>query len=114
MYNGGQGEVAMQSELSALHFHNEEAAFAYVEARLWPSGPTCPHCGVVNKPGKLTRERSKPSNKHPNGKPTVGMWKCYACRKKFTVRMGTIFEASHIEMRIWLQSFYLSPWRQSA
>jgi transposase-like protein len=107
MYNGGQGEAAMQSELSALHFHNEAAAFAYVEARLWPNGATCPHCGVMGKAGKLTRERSKPSKKNPNGKPTVGMWKCYACRKKFTVRMGTIFEASHVDMRIWLQTFYL-------
>ncbi|MBI3516722.1 MAG: transposase, partial [Proteobacteria bacterium] len=31
--------------LSEPHFHDEEAAFAYVEARLWPKGPTCPHCG---------------------------------------------------------------------
>ena len=35
----------MASALSAPHFHNEEAAYAYVEERLWPSGPVCPHCG---------------------------------------------------------------------
>ena len=37
----------MQSALNAPHLINEEAAFAYVEARLWPTGPVCPHCGVV-------------------------------------------------------------------
>jgi hypothetical protein len=33
------------SVLSAPHFHNEKAAYAYVEARVWPNGPVCPHCG---------------------------------------------------------------------
>jgi hypothetical protein len=36
-----------------------------------------------------------------------GLWKCYACRKQFTVRMGTIFESSHVPMHIWLQVIYL-------
>ena len=36
----------MQPVLSADHFHSEEAAYAYVEERLWPDGPTCPHCGA--------------------------------------------------------------------
>ena len=35
----------MKSVLSAAHFQNEAAAFAYVEAKLWPNGPECPHCG---------------------------------------------------------------------
>ena len=35
----------MSSVLSDKHFHDERAAFAYVEARVWPNGPTCPHCG---------------------------------------------------------------------
>jgi hypothetical protein len=36
-----------------------------------------------------------------------GLWKCYACRKQFTVRIGTIFESSHVPLHIWLQAFYL-------
>jgi len=36
------------SVLNAPHFQNEDAAFAYVEARLWPNGPVCPHCGNVD------------------------------------------------------------------
>jgi transposase-like protein len=98
----------MQSELSAPHFHNEEAAFAYVETRLWPEGkPACPHCGVIDKAGKLTGLRTKPSRKNPEGKPVAGLWKCYGCRKQFTVRMGSIFESSHVPLRIWLQTMYL-------
>jgi transposase-like protein len=86
----------MKSALSADHFHSEEAAFAYVEARLWANGRVCPHCGVVDNSGAL------------NGKTTrVGLYKCYACRKPFTVRMGTIFESSHVKLNIWLQAIYL-------
>jgi hypothetical protein len=33
--------------------------------------------------------------------------KCYACRKPFTVRMGTIFESSHLPLRLWLQAIHL-------
>lgn len=86
----------MKSQLSAPEFHNEDAAFAYVEARLWPNGPACPHCGVV---GKATRRGGK------SARP--GLWKCYACRKEFTVRIGTVFQSSHAPMHIWLQAFYL-------
>ena len=41
------------SNLSAPHFHNEEAAYAYVEARVWPNGPVCPHCGGVERISKM-------------------------------------------------------------
>ena len=86
----------MSSALSAPHFHSEEAAFAYVEARIWPEGPVCPHCGGVERIGKL------------QGKSTrVGVWKCYQCRKPFTVKIGTIFESSHVALHIWLQAMYL-------
>jgi len=86
----------MASNLSAPHFHNEEAAFAYVEARIWPEGPVCPHNGCVDRIGKM------------GGKSTrTGLYKCYQCRKPFTVRMGTIFESSHVALNIWLQAMYL-------
>jgi len=42
------------------------------------------------------------------GKTTrLGLYKCYQCRKPFTVRMGTIFESSHVPLHIWLQAMYL-------
>lgn len=86
----------VQSTISASHFHNEEAAYAFVEAKVWPNGPVCPHCGNKERIGKM------------NGKSTrIGVYKCYVCRKPFTVKIGTIFEDSHIPLRLWLQAIYL-------
>ncbi len=84
--------------LAAPHFHNEEAAFAYVEAHLWPEGPVCPHCGNCDgeRIGRLTGKSSRP-----------GLRKCYACRKTFTVRIGSIFEDSHFPLHLWLQAIQL-------
>ncbi len=76
----------MPSFLSADHFHSEEAAYRFVEARLWANGRSCPHCGVIDKSGPL------------QGKSTrIGVYKCYACRKPFTVKVGTIFEVQPCE-----------------
>ena len=84
------------SILSGHYFHNEEAAYEFVEARIWPHGPVCPHCGGVEK------------NRKMQGKSTrIGVYKCYDCRKPFTVKVGTIFESSHIPMNVWLQAIFL-------
>jgi transposase-like protein len=84
------------SGLSASHFYDEEEAYEYIEARLWPEGPVCPHCGSAERAGKL------------KGKSTrAGLWKCDQCRKPFTVKIGTIFEDSKVPMRLWLQAMYL-------
>lgn len=80
--------------LSDPIFHNEEAAFAYVEAHLWPNGPICPHCGAPEaKVGRI--------------KGRTGLRKCYQCRKTFTVRVGSIFEDSHFPLHLWLQAIHL-------
>src|SRR5206468_5886684 len=42
------------------------------------------------------------------GKTTrPGLYKCYRCRKPFTVRIGTIFESSHLPLHLWLQIIHL-------
>jgi len=41
------------SILSAPYFHNEEAAYEFVEARIWPRGPVCPHCGGMERNRKM-------------------------------------------------------------
>ena len=86
----------IKSIISAPHFHNEEAAYEFVESILWPEGPVCPHCGSVEKIGKLKGKSTRP-----------GLYKCYNCRKPFTVKIGTIFEDSHVPLRLWLQAIYL-------
>jgi transposase-like protein len=85
-----------KSVLSAKVMQNEAAAIAWVESKVWPEGPVCPHCGGVDRIGKM------------GGKATrIGLWKCYQCRKQFTVKVGTVFEDSHVPMNLWLQAMYL-------
>jgi transposase-like protein len=97
------------SLLSRPMFHDEKAAFAYVESILWPSGPVCPHCGVIGRAYRLEGVRTKPSAKNPEGVERFGLWKCSQkeCRGQFTVRKGTIFEESHMPLHKWLQAFHL-------
>jgi transposase-like protein len=95
------------SILSAKHFHDEAAAFADLEAILWPDGPVCPHCGGLDRVYALKGVRSKPSKKHPEGVERHGLKKCGHCRKQFTVRMGTVFEDSHAPLHKWFQAIHL-------
>jgi transposase-like protein len=97
----------MASVLNEPYFHDETAAFAALEAIVWPNGPTCPHCGAIDRIGRLEGVRSKPSKKHPEGVVRHGLWKCYHCKGQFTARKGTVFESSHLELRQWLQAAYL-------
>lgn len=95
------------SALSAPYMHDEAAAFAHIEAMLWPDGPVCPKCGVIGEAYELKGVRTKPSKKNPEGKVRHGLKKCKACKHQFTVRVGTIFKDSHIELHLWLQAIYL-------
>lgn len=95
------------SVLSKPYFHDEAAAFEFVEGIIWGSEPSCPHCGVIGRAYALKNVRSKPSKKNPEGVIRHGLKKCGACRKQFTVRKGTIFEESHLELHKWLQAIYL-------
>jgi transposase-like protein len=84
--------------LSAPQFQTEQGAFEYVESRLWANGAACPHCGNIDQ--KRIRKME--------GKTTrLGLYKCNECRKPFTVRMGTIFESSHLPLHLWLQVIHL-------
>lgn len=95
------------SVLSKPYMYDEAEAFKHVESIIWPDGPVCPHCGVVDRAYRLEGVRTKPSKKQPEGKERHGLWKCRECRKQFTVRKGSIFEESHIEMFKWLQAIHL-------
>src|SRR5665213_3723642 len=99
----------MASVLKQPYFHDEQAAFTALEAIMWPKGqpPHCPHCGVEGKCNRLAIQTSKPSKKNPEGKPVHGLWKCYACRQQFTVRKGTVFEESRLELHLWFQAAFL-------
>jgi hypothetical protein len=82
--------------LIASHHQDEDAAREYLEKQLWPDGPVCPHCGIIGEAYKLNGETTR-----------KGLWKCSACRKPFTVTVGTIFEDSKIPLHKWLFAIYL-------
>lgn len=82
------------SALSAAFFHDEAAAFAKLESLLWPEGPVCPHCGGM---GRITNVKGG----------RMGLRRCGDCKKQFTVTVGTVFEASHVKLHLWLQAAHL-------
>lgn len=84
------------SILTKAYFHDEAAAIAYLESIVWRDGIVCPKCGVLDNSGKLQGKTARP-----------GLRKCYACRKQFTVKVGTVFESSHVPLYKWLQAAYL-------
>jgi transposase-like protein len=87
------------SKLGA-HFNDEDKAREYMEFLRWGNAtPGCPHCGGAD-PYRLVARKA-------GSKTRKGLWKCRACRKQFTVTVGTVFEASHIKLTKWLQAIYL-------
>ena len=77
-------------------FADELSAHRYLESLLWPNGVCCPRCGSA-KVGKL------------NGASTrLGTFKCYGCRKAFSLLHGTVMRSSHVPAHKWLQAIYLT------
>src|ERR1700761_2078307 len=87
------------SILNATFFQDEPAAYAKLESVLWPQGPECPHCGVVNDAKRIPANLAK--------KVRHGLYRCNSCKEQFTVKVGTVFESSHIPLHKWLQAAYL-------
>src|SRR5579863_2089522 len=77
----------------APHFENAEAARLFLESIRWPDGPVCPKCGSSKKPYATHKGKYRCSDKD--------------CRSDFTVRVGTVFESSHVALHKWLLAAYL-------
>jgi transposase-like protein len=92
--------VSHFNELAAM-FASEDLAREWFEARRWPDGPVCPHCGVINR---ARRVLAKPGSRKPT---RPGVWKCLDCRKQFTVTIGTVFAETHIPLNKWLYTLHL-------
>jgi transposase-like protein len=78
---------------------DEAAAVEFFEKQRWGDVPTCPHCGnteVYQMRDAKTRERSKRF-----------LWRCHACKRQFTVRIGTVLEESLIPLRHWCRAWWL-------
>lgn len=79
-------------------FYDPEKARAFIEKLRWQDEPYCPHCGCI---GAYKIEPKKGSSTRP------GVYKCKACRKQFSVTVGTILEGSKIPLNKWLHAIYL-------
>lgn len=77
-------------------FTDADQARVWLEAQLWPAGPICPHCGVVDKATLLKGKSTRP-----------GVYKCQECREPFTVTVGTLYERSKVPLNKWLAATHL-------
>jgi len=77
-------------------FTDPEAARAHLEALYWPNGPICPHCGTVAEATRINGKSHRP-----------GMYQCNACRKPFSITVGTVMERSHVPLNKWVLAFHL-------
>jgi transposase-like protein len=84
------------SDLSNPIFHDETKAREWLEARVWPDGPICPHCGTVDQATLMKGKTTRP-----------GLYQCNACREPFTVTVGTLYERSHVPLHKWLAATHL-------
>jgi transposase-like protein len=82
------------ADISNPIFHDEAKAIAHLEASRWPDGPYCPYCGSFNV-------------HRMGGKTQAGYFLCNDCREKFTARVGSVMERSHIPIHKWLLAMHL-------
>src|SRR5580658_2866301 len=84
------------ANLKSPAFTNEDAAREAIEAVLWPHGPACPRCGSLDRIGKVGGATARP-----------GLHYCGACKRQFTVTVGTIFERSKVPLSKWWMAIHL-------
>lgn len=76
---------------------DELAAVEFMEEQRWGDSPCCPRCGDT----EVSQMKAKDGSRNARF-----LWRCYGCKKQFTVRVGTIMEDSPIPVRHWCLAFY--------
>src|ERR1700753_663375 len=84
------------ADLSNPIFHDETKAREWLEAGTWSRGRFCPHCGIVDQSTLMKGKSTRP-----------GVYQCNACRKPFSVTVGTLYERSHVPLNKWLAGTHL-------
>src|SRR5437588_3071212 len=81
------------SLLEAIRYFSDlDVCTEYVAGLRWPHGPVCPRC--------LGKEHSYLTTRR--------LWKCKACKKQFSVKVGTVFEDSPLGLDKWLPAVWLA------
>ena len=73
------------------YFSDLDICTDFVAELRWPDGPFCPSCGCTEYSYLTTRR----------------VWKCKACKKQYSVKVGTIFEESKLGLDKWLPAVWL-------
>lgn len=73
------------------YFSDEETCVQFVAGMRWSNGVICPQCATV----KVSYVKNR------------RVWQCKACRKQFSVKVGTIFEDSPIKLSKWMCAMWL-------
>lgn len=88
-------KILIEMELNLINFHtrfpDEDACYEYVVQKRWPDGLACLHCGSVKVYTCKTRR----------------IFKCGDCRRQFSALIDTIFQDTHLPLRIWFMAIYL-------
>jgi transposase-like protein len=74
------------------YFSDLDVATDYIAKLRWPQGPICPRCGGLEHSYLTTRR----------------IWKCKACKRQFSVKLGTVFEDSPLGLDKWLPAVWLA------
>jgi transposase-like protein len=69
-----------------VYFANPETAFNFLVSVRWPKGVVCPRC----------------NGSEPHFITSRNIWRCTACNRQFSVKVGTLFEDSPIGLDLWL------------
>lgn len=87
------GKRKPQNLLEAVRYFSDlDICVDFVSKLRWPNGPVCPHCGGVEHSFIKTRR----------------IWKCKACKRQFSVKVGTVFEDSPLGLDKWLPAVWLA------
>jgi transposase-like protein len=87
----------MAANLQNPIFTDETKAREWLEARVWPKGPVCPHCGATGDDVTALKGKAHRS----------GLYQCAACREQFTVTVKSVFERSKLPLSKWLAALFM-------
>ncbi len=94
-HNLSKSEVVEQIPLACS---DELAAVEFLETQRWGNTPACVHCGSVDVYKMMDAKTGERSKRY--------LWRCRDCKQQFTVRIGTVYEESRLELRHWCYAFW--------
>lgn len=77
---------------------DELTAVEFFENQRWGENPCCVRCGSVD----VYKMKNSKTGKR-NGR---FLWRCRDCNQQYTVRIGTVYEETRLELRHWCYAFW--------